>query len=114
MRDLPPSLLEAFRSTLEDSIEAGILFHVVDITDPMIEDKIRVVDEILDSIGAKQERVLVFNKIDILERDGEQGVQNEEVYKKLAKENEYLLVSAHTGEGLEKMKELMLEKTKWM
>ena len=66
IRDLPPALLESFRSTLEDSVEASVLLHVVDASDPLVEDKIRVVDEILDSIGAVQERIVVFNKCDVL------------------------------------------------
>ena len=66
MRDLPPALIKAFTSTLEDSVEADMLFHVVDATDPLVEDKMRVVDEILDTIGAEQERIVVFNKIDLI------------------------------------------------
>lgn len=132
MRDLPPGLLDAFRSTLEDSVEADILLHVVDVTDPMIADKIDVVDEILDSIGARQERVLVFNKIDMLaESNKQQTISNklqvihwEEIrandvldlqgqLKKIAWGCQCLFVSAHTGEWLEEIKELMVEKTKW-
>ncbi len=67
IRDLPPSLIQAFKSTLEDSIEADILFHVIDAADELWYDKIRVVDSILDSIHAEQKRVYVFNKIDLLE-----------------------------------------------
>jgi GTP-binding protein HflX len=36
IRDLPPALLESFRSTLEDSVEAGLLLHVVDAADPLV------------------------------------------------------------------------------
>jgi GTPase len=61
IRDLPPDLISAFRSTLEDSIEADVLLHVIDSSDPLVEDKIQVVNTILDEIGAEQPRVLVFN-----------------------------------------------------
>jgi GTP-binding protein HflX len=61
---LPPKLIKAFSSTLEDSIESELLLHVVDASDPFIEDRIAVVNHILDDIGAKQERVMVYNKID--------------------------------------------------
>lgn len=64
IRDLPPSLIKAFKSTLEDSVEADLLFHVADAADELIDDKIRVVDEILKQIGADQKRMLIFNKID--------------------------------------------------
>ncbi|MDP2670249.1 MAG: hypothetical protein Q8O99_04825 [bacterium] len=66
IRDLPPSLIQAFTSTLEDSIEANLLLHVIDASDPLLEDKIHIVDQILDQIGAHQPRVLVINKIDII------------------------------------------------
>jgi len=50
IQDLPPSLIQAFKSTLEDSIESDILFHVIDISDPFIKDKIQTVNNMLDDI----------------------------------------------------------------
>lgn len=67
IRDLPPELIDAFTSTLEDSIESDILFHVVDASDPKIDEKIQVVDDILEQIWATQRRIYVFNKIDMLQ-----------------------------------------------
>lgn len=64
IRDLPPDLVDAFSSTLEDSIESQILLHVVDAADPKIEEKIKVVDDILENIWATQKKIYVFNKID--------------------------------------------------
>lgn len=69
IRDLPPGLIDAFKSTLEDSVEASILMHIVDSADVMIDDKITVVDEILDQIGATQERILIFNKMDLVDNE---------------------------------------------
>jgi len=66
IRELPPELVDAFASTLEDSIESDILFHVVDASDPKIAEKIEVVDSILDKIWADQPRIYVFNKTDML------------------------------------------------
>ncbi len=66
IRELPPELVDAFASTLEDSIESDILFHVVDASDPKIGEKIGVVDDILDKIWASQPRIYIFNKVDIL------------------------------------------------
>ena len=64
IRDLPPALIRAFSSTLEDSIEADILLHVIDASDPKVLDKIDIVDTTLENIGAEQLRFYVFNKID--------------------------------------------------
>lgn len=50
IRDLPPKLIKAFKSTLEDSIESNVLFHVVDASDPYVQDRIDVVNKILDDI----------------------------------------------------------------
>ncbi len=66
IRDLPPELIAAFRSTLEDSVASDLLLHVVDASDPWIHEKIRIVDETLAQIGAKQGRIMVFNKSDLL------------------------------------------------
>lgn len=67
IRELPPNLIDAFKSTLEDSIEADILLHVVDASDPKVDIKINVVDEILENIWANQRKIYVFNKIDWLD-----------------------------------------------
>lgn len=64
IRDLPPDLIAAFSSTLEDSIESDLLLHVVDAGDPKVYEKMAIVDETLEKIGAKQKRLFVFNKID--------------------------------------------------
>ncbi len=64
IRDLPPELIDAFTSTLEDSIEADLLLHLIDASDPKLEEKIEVVDNILDRIWANQKKIYVFNKID--------------------------------------------------
>lgn len=66
IRDLPPELIQAFSSTLEDSIEADILLHVVDAGDPKVFEKIDIVDTTLSNIGARQPRIYVFNKIDTM------------------------------------------------
>jgi GTP-binding protein HflX len=50
IRDLPPNLIEAFSSTLEDSIESDLLLHVIDASDPKVLEKIEVVESILENI----------------------------------------------------------------
>jgi GTP-binding protein HflX len=64
---LPPDLIDAFASTLEDSVDSQLLLHVIDASDPKISDKIHVVDDILERIEAKQEKLYVFNKIDAID-----------------------------------------------
>ena len=69
IRELPPELIDAFKSTLEDSIEADLLLHVIDCSDPKLENKIQVVEDILEKIKANQQRIYVFNKMDFLSND---------------------------------------------
>jgi len=68
IRDLPPKLIKSFSSTLEDSIESDLLLHVIDASDPFIDERISIVNHILDEIWAKQKRIMVFNKIDLLDK----------------------------------------------
>jgi len=68
VRDLPHDLVAAFRSTLSEAREADLLLHVVDASDPLREERIGQVDEVLREIGAADiPQLLVFNKIDRLE-----------------------------------------------
>ena len=103
IRDLPPDLIEAFTSTLEDSIHAQLLLHVIDANDPKIFDKIHVVDTILHRIEAQQPRRYVFNKIDAI--TPEQRKKIEEDYADFNP----IFVSAITGEGLDELKEYIIE-----
>ncbi len=64
IRDLPPQLLEAFRSTLEETLAAEGLLVVVDLSDPAWPDQLRTVHAILDSLGSTAPRRLVANQID--------------------------------------------------
>ena len=65
IRKLPHSLVESFKSTLDEVREADLLVHIVDISHPEFEDQIRVVNQTLDEIGANNKpTVLLFNKID--------------------------------------------------
>ncbi|MFN0030765.1 MAG: GTPase HflX [Flavobacteriales bacterium] len=65
IRKLPHQLIESFKSTLDETREADLLIHVVDISHPQFEDHFRVVNETLREIGvADKPTVVVFNKID--------------------------------------------------
>ena len=67
IQDLPTTLIKSFQSTLEESIEADLLLHVIDVSDPRFLPKIEVVNEILHQIDALMKpAIYVFNKIDRL------------------------------------------------
>jgi GTPase len=65
IRDLPHHLVASFQSTLAEAIDADLLLHVVDTSNPDAEQQMKVVDETLDGIGARaSRRIVVFNKLD--------------------------------------------------
>ena len=71
IKNLPHGLVASFKSTLDESLEAALLAHVVDASDPGFERQLAVTEAVLDEIGAKEvPRLLVFNKID---RGGKEG-----------------------------------------
>ncbi len=70
IRDLPPSLLGAFRATLEELGDADLLLHLVDLSNPRFEEQIAAVDKILADLELNQRQLLlVFNKVDQLDQD---------------------------------------------
>ena len=99
IEDLPPVLIEAFRSTLLESMESQILLHVIDASDPDINQKIATVNEILGELEADQQRVLVFNKIDLLSAAALKNLK--EKYSDSAN----IFVSAKTGNGIDILKQ---------
>jgi GTPase len=65
IKNLPHGLVASFKSTLDEALEASLLAHVVDASDPGLERQLAVTEEVLDEIGAQDvPRLLVFNKID--------------------------------------------------
>ncbi len=67
IQDLPPTLIKSFQSTLEETMESDILLHVIDISDPKMLQKIKVVNEILGQIDAFHKPcIYVFSKIDLI------------------------------------------------
>jgi GTP-binding protein HflX len=75
IKNLPHGLVASFKSTLDEALEASLLAHVVDASDPGFERQLAVTEEVLDEIGAKDvPRLLVFNKID---RVGDEPAQRE-------------------------------------
>ncbi len=95
IRKLPHGLVEAFKATLEEVVQADLLVHVADVSHPQVEEQIRSVDAVLEEIGAAGKPVImVFNKIDRL--NGEEGALN----RFLEKYPGGVPLSAATGENL--------------
>jgi GTP-binding protein HflX len=104
IRKLPHKLVDAFKATLEEVVNADLLVHVVDISHPRAHDQIQAVNVVLGEIGAAQKPMLmVFNKIDKLAEPEKLARFREEYPKSVA-------VSATTGEGFpELLQELGLQ-----
>lgn len=70
IHDLPPDLVAAFKSTLEELADADLLLHLVDVSDDEFEERIEAVNRILDELGLEdKEHLLVLNKCDRLDSD---------------------------------------------
>jgi GTP-binding protein HflX len=66
IRDLPHELVAAFRATLEETVQADLLLHVVDSASPRRDDQIADVNGVLEQIGAQSiPQILMFNKVDL-------------------------------------------------
>jgi GTP-binding protein HflX len=99
IRGLPHSLIEAFKSTLEEIRFAALIVIVFDAGDDDCDEQIAVVEKVLDEIGAtKQARIYCANKCDVLP----------DVYSGMAREP-LSKVSAHTGMGIDELL-IMIEK----
>ena len=95
VRKLPHQLVEAFKATLDVVVDADLLLHVIDASDPDPEGCIEAVRQVLEAIGASEvPELMVFNKID--KSDG--------VDKRLLKRDENCVaVSASTGQGIDEL-----------
>ena len=98
IQKLPTTLVEAFKSTLDEIAGADLVLHVVDASAEEREAQITAVEEVLGQIGAQDiRRVLVFNKCDLLDA--------EELDALRARHAQAQFVSAATGEGIEALVE---------
>ncbi|TFW09470.1 GTPase HflX [Oxalobacteraceae bacterium OM1] len=106
IRELPHQLVAAFRATLEETIHADLLLHVVDAASPVRMEQIEQVNEVLAEIGAESiPQILVWNKIDAAGL--EPGVERDE-YDKIRR----VFISAQTGAGLDLLREAIAEHVK--
>jgi len=100
IRKLPPQLIEAFKATLEESAQADVLIHVVDLSSPQMMKQMEVVNQLVKEFGWDQKPMItVFNKID--QAPFERQFQ--------VKAFPRVFVSALTGEGIDRLKKLMAE-----
>lgn len=103
IRELPHQLVAAFRATLEETIRADLLLHVVDASSPARLDQILQVNQVLQEIGADQiPQLLVWNKIDLAEINA--GIERDE-YGKMRR----VFLSAKTGQGLNELRSALCE-----
>ena len=103
IKALPTTLIEAFKSTLEESREADLLLHVVNMANPNHGEQIIAVNKILDEIKASSiPQILVLNQIDRLDIKAN---QERDEYGRIST----IQLSAKTGEGIELLKEAILE-----
>lgn len=100
IRDLPHHLVAAFHATLEETKEADLLLHVIDVADPHWREAVLAVELVLKEIGVDEVKLLqVFNKIDLLE----------EVDTKPEGQGDMspVFVSAKTGVGLDELRDII-------
>jgi len=103
IRHLPHGLVAAFRSTLEETAQADLLLHVVDVNSPERHDQVAEVNKVLAEIGAQHiPQIVVYNKIDL--QGLEAGVKRDE-YGKIASVH----LSAKTGAGLTELRAALAE-----
>ncbi|MBE1514032.1 GTPase HflX [Nesterenkonia halotolerans] len=100
VRQLPTQLIEAFRSTLEEVADADLILHVVDASHPEPEGQIRAVRTVLAEVDAHEvDEIIVLNKADLADWDVVERIRRREPHT--------IVVSAHTGEGIEELRELI-------
>ncbi|HMH18086.1 MAG TPA: GTPase HflX [Burkholderiales bacterium] len=103
IRDLPHTLVAAFRATLEEAVHADLLLHVVDSASDAREGQILEVDKVLAEIGASAvPRLLVWNKID---RNGRQPGVDRNEYDRICR----VRLSAKTGDGVNGLRRALIE-----
>jgi len=104
IRDLPHTLVDAFRATLEEAIQADLLLHVVDVSSPQREEQVEAVNAVLAEIGAADvPQILILNQIDRVPGMAPEIVR--ESYGKILN----IKVSAFTGAGIDALREALAQ-----
>ena len=114
IRDLPHGLVEAFAATLQEAAEADLLLHVVDASHPNHLEQIEQVQQVLNEIGAANvPQILVFNKLDALEKSRwplqlSDMFELKDALSDSVTRVERVFVSAQKGEGLIVLRNLLI------
>lgn len=104
IRDLPHDLVEAFHATLEETLEANLLLHVIDAHNPEKQLYIEQVEKVLQQLGAEQiPQLQVLNKVDLL-ADATPRIDRDGSGRPVR-----VWVSAVTGQGIDLLKQAVLE-----
>lgn len=100
IRKLPTQLIEAFKATLEESAEADVLLHVVDLSSPNMVRQVEVVEQLIEEFGWQDKKIIhIFNKVDAAPMERQFQVR---AFPRV-------FVSALTGQGIEQLKKLMAD-----
>ncbi|ENV80184.1 GTPase HflX [Acinetobacter ursingii] len=102
VRDLQHDLVESFKATLEETLEATLLLHVIDSHSPDMHEQIEAVEGVLKEIGADAPVLRVYNKIDL------SGDEPKIIYAEPHLPDR-VYVSAHSGQGLDLLKQAVQE-----
>ena len=99
IRKLPHHLIEAFKSTLDEAVLADVLIHVIDSSNPEMHTQMKVVDELIQTLGCRAQRIIaVFNKCDVAPPLSPRPEGNY---------TDFVSVSAKSGEGMDELVELL-------
>jgi len=105
IRNLPHGLIDAFEATLQEAVDADVLLHVVDASNPHYPEQMKEVARVLAEIGAEQvPQVLVFNKLDAIEID-RRPIHLQDIQELDGVPTHRIFVSARTGEGLDALRQ---------
>ena len=100
IRRLPHQFIEAFKSTLEEAVEADVILHVVDASNEQRDDHVKVTNKLLSELGCEGKPVvMIYNKVDLLKED----------YIPSHKAEFEAFISAKSGFNLDKLKEMIEE-----
>ena len=96
-------LIDSFKSSLLESLEAKLLLHVIDANDPRLLEKVAVVETILENLSAAQPMIVVLNKVDLIDDTALTAIQTEliEFYSKKERTlKDVIFISARTGKAV--------------
>jgi GTP-binding protein HflX len=110
IRDLPHGLVDAFQATLQEAIDADLLLHVVDASNPGFPEQIQQVQKVLGEIGADDvPQILVFNKLDAIAPEHQPAVL-QDVYELDGVPVPRVFVSARSGQGLAQLRQMLADR----